>query len=179
MTNTETQSPRPIRCGNCSAFQAPVYHASVTAVRECFAARYAPKPTAPKRLTAQEIVAATKVIQAAKIEKATPGIYRMDGAFFRVRVGKVSGQPFAERLTQNGSSWAFTYAPGVVKFLTPEMRVTAAQAAEFGLVSGWCVACAKKIDHPASVAVGYGPVCAKRHGWPHSYSAVPVALSAA
>lgn len=49
MTNT-TKVPATtsgIRCGNCSTFQAPVYHASIAAVRLCYEAKYAPAPVAP------------------------------------------------------------------------------------------------------------------------------------
>lgn len=42
MTNTTKSQPKPIKCGNCSTFAAPVYHTGVDAVRACFAAKYAP-----------------------------------------------------------------------------------------------------------------------------------------
>lgn len=43
-------------------------------------------------------------------------------------------------------------------------------AAEYGHLTGVCCFCATDLTNPASIEVGYGPICAKRYGLPHSYS---------
>lgn len=58
------------------------------------------------------------------------------------------------------------YAGGVVNTLTADTRMTAEQAAAFGHRTGRCVFCARTIRTNESLAVGYGPVCADRHGLP-------------
>ena len=44
-------------------------------------------------------------------------------------------------------------------------RMSQAEAAAFGRLHGFCVNCGRDIDDDRSLAAGYGPVCAKRHGW--------------
>jgi hypothetical protein len=39
------------------------------------------------------------------------------------------------------------------------------EADAFGRLHGFCVNCGRDIDDDRSLAAGYGPVCAKRHGW--------------
>jgi len=50
-------------------------------------------------------------------------------------------------------------ADGTVKALTED------EAREFGKLHGFCVNCAKDLDDDRSLAVGYGPVCARHFGW--------------
>lgn len=45
-------------------------------------------------------------------------------------------------------------------------------AAEHGKRTGRCCFCATEIEHPDSLAVGYGPICAKRYGLPHGGSGI-------
>lgn len=44
-------------------------------------------------------------------------------------------------------------------------HLTEEEAARFGKLHGFCVNCARDLDDDRSLAVGYGPVCAKRYGW--------------
>lgn len=53
----------------------------------------------------------------------------------------------------------------------------AAEIAAQGRASGRCVYCARYLDDPVSVALGYGPVCAKYHGLPHGAKAILVAVA--
>lgn len=41
-------------------------------------------------------------------------------------------------------------------------------AQRYGKLTGNCMFCGKKLDDPISVAVGYGPVCAKKWHLPHN-----------
>jgi hypothetical protein len=44
----------------------------------------------------------------------------------------------------------------------------ATAAAEYGKLTGSCSFCAKQLTDEGSIEVGYGPVCAKRYGLPHT-----------
>lgn len=57
---------------------------------------------------------------------------------------------------------------------TADKELTIATAAVFGLTFGVCARCGIVLDRPESKAVGYGPVCAKLLGVPHSYGKAPV-----
>jgi hypothetical protein len=59
---------------------------------------------------------------------------------------------------------------GVVAALKVFEADPAKAAAEYGHKTGNCCFCGLQLDNMASVAVGYGPVCAKKWGLPHSYS---------
>ena len=77
--------------------------------------------------------------------------------------GCANGEP-CEAECKWGLSWE--YAPGVVRTLTPEMKMSAAQAAHLGHVTGACVFCSRTLTDERSIAVGYGPVCAENHALP-------------
>jgi hypothetical protein len=47
-----------------------------------------------------------------------------------------------------------------------------AVAAEYGKRTGACCFCARTLTHPASIAVGYGPICAERFNLPYGEQAV-------
>lgn len=98
------------------------------------------------------------------------GMYKVGQEIFRVKISKSSGKPYAEILCHdmimNGNYadaavW-FEYAPGSVRKITPEHRMTLDQCAEFGLLFGTCCVCARTLTKPASIAKGIGPVCEKK-----------------
>lgn len=57
----------------------------------------------------------------------------------------------------------------VVDFLTDFATDPVAKSQEYGKKSGICCFCHKCLDREESLEVGYGPVCAKNWGLPHSY----------
>lgn len=66
------------------------------------------------------------------------------------------------RPTDAGQYWGVTegleaLALGGVEYL-----------AQLGRESGICSFCSKALEDPESVGCGYGPVCARKHGLPHS-----------
>lgn len=86
------------------------------------------------------------------------GMYIAAERVFRVVRGKTGGNLYAKELL-NGS---FVYAPGVIRDLTPDHRMTLEQAASIGHLTRHCCVCAKLLTDPKSVAAGIGPVCAGR-----------------
>jgi hypothetical protein len=60
----------------------------------------------------------------------------------------------------------FQYQQGLVNLAGMGTKLTAEQAAEYGKLTGHCIACCRALTDDRSVTVGYGPVCANRYGWP-------------
>lgn len=82
--------------------------------------------------------------------------------YYRVHMAQGTGNLYACKWDGN----RFDYAKGAIKLLTPANKITAEQAAEFGHMFEQCVFCSHEIDTPESTAVGYGPICARKHGLP-------------
>ena len=86
------------------------------------------------------------------------GMYIAAGRVFRVIRGKTGGNLYAKELLDG----AFVYAPGVIRDLTPDHRMTLEQAASIGHLTGQCCVCARTLTKPESVTAGIGPVCSGR-----------------
>lgn len=82
-------------------------------------------------------------------------------------------------VTQNGRKAgkvlvgsSFRYERGATIGLSADTVLTAEQARQYGRTTGHCCNCGDEIGHGdtvstlISLAQGYGPVCAKRNGWP-------------
>jgi hypothetical protein len=71
---------------------------------------------------------------------------------------------------------AFYPSKQVTEELVAEIRRfqedPATYAAAHGKATGHCCFCNTKIEHPDSLAVGYGPICAKNYGLPHGGSGI-------
>lgn len=63
----------------------------------------------------------------------------------------------------------------VVDLLTKLAADPAGTAAAYGKLTGCCCFCAKTLDNPKSLAVGYGPTCAKNYGLPYGVAAAEAA----
>jgi hypothetical protein len=92
-------------------------------------------------------------------EAVKPGIYWNMVGVFRVQVSKTSGKLYAKQLDKSSGAWS--YAPGVISKLQPQTRVTLELAQAYGLKTGNCLACGRKLTNQKSCAAGVGPVCAK------------------
>lgn len=90
-----------------------------------------------------------------------PGVY-FDGE----RYYKVVQNQEGTRLYAKVWDAEWQYAPGAIRDLTADMKVTAEQAARFGKLWGSCVFCSRLLTDERSVEVGYGPVCADKNGLP-------------
>ena len=96
---------------------------------------------------------------AAAAEPLALGMYRRDGAVYRV-VNSQAGRPYAKRL--NPATGKFDYAAGAIRTLTPADRMSLSEAAEYGRAIGRCCVCGATLTDPESVARGIGPVCGGR-----------------
>lgn len=96
-----------------------------------------------------------------------------NGDIFKVQRSKSSGHLYAKRLVVIGGdrlvdadesvvNFDFEYAPGAVRDLTDDQRMTREQAAAFGLRFGICCVCGKTLTDAESVKNGIGPVCIKQ-----------------
>lgn len=86
-----------------------------------------------------------------------------DGRFVKVTLTRAGRQIGKVRLDEGG----WEYVPGVLKHITGP--VTAEQAAAWGHDHDRCVFCGRDLTDDGagrSVEVGYGPVCAEKHGLP-------------
>lgn len=99
-----------------------------------------------------------------KCEGMRKGVYVLDGEFYRWTISQGSGRPYA--LRWDGSVWDYDSARGIVRKLTPDMAVTAEQAAAWGHEHDSCVFCSRPLDDSRSREAGYGSTCADNHGLP-------------
>lgn len=90
-------------------------------------------------------------------------IFVLNGEYYKTKKSK-AGHLYA--MHWDGGSWDYDSAKGVIRKLTPEMRATAAQAAEFGHTYHCCVFCSRALTDSRSETVGYGPKCADDRGLP-------------
>lgn len=103
----------------------------------------------------------------------TEGIYEApNGDIIKLQKSKSSGNLYAkvavaitgERLTMTGDvvKFSYEYAPGLVKHITPAMRMNEAMAEAFAIRFGVCAWCGRGLKAAKSVKQGIGPVCIKR-----------------
>lgn len=104
------------------------------------------------------------------------GMYRTpDGEIFKVqRAVHGSGQLYAKRLisvepyekVKRGKTVTvtheFVYAPGAIRDLSADMRMTLAQAVEYGALYGVCCVCSTTLTSEKSIEAGIGPICGGR-----------------
>lgn len=89
-------------------------------------------------------------------------VHVIDGDYYRIHRSQNTGGFYACRF----DGQRFEYVKGGIRLCTEGNRCTAEQAARFGHMHHQCVFCARRLDTPESTAVGYGPVCADKHGLP-------------
>lgn len=72
---------------------------------------------------------------------------------------------------QADNKGSFEYVKGGTRMVAQAVatgtarKLTQDEATAFGKLHGFCVACARDLDDDRSLAVGYGPVCAKNLDW--------------
>jgi len=59
----------------------------------------------------------------------------------------------------------FQYAPGAMKFIRPEWRMTMDEAKAFGALYGTCLRCGRDLTLEASIERAMGSTCAKKANW--------------
>ena len=104
------------------------------------------------------------------VELVGPGVYELDGTIYVVKQTRDRQRLYAKRvvesaprMTEDGEVVGFdlVYAPGAIRRLRPEHRMTAARAEHFHIRYGRCLACGRTLKRAESVQRGVGPVCAK------------------
>lgn len=90
------------------------------------------------------------------------GVYRHKGSqgdeIYKVQVSQMSGRLYAKRLEDGG----FTYAPGAIRHLFADEKMTLEQAKEYGQLYGVCCRCGRVLTDEESIAAGIGPICASK-----------------
>lgn len=105
-----------------------------------------------------------------RVEEAPEeGVYR-DKALTIYKVQRAvhgSGNLYAKRLVipDDGSKPRFEYAPGAIRNLLPEWKMTLDEAREFGVLYGTCVVCGRTLTDETSISRGIGPVCEAKGRW--------------
>lgn len=100
----------------------------------------------------------TKRRKSAPSTEIEDGMYVLDGVVYRVVTSRSSGKPYASKL--EGTS--FNYAPGAVRKLLPEHRMTLEDAQKYGKLYGVCAVCGCTLTNPKSIERGIGPICAEK-----------------
>lgn len=105
--------------------------------------------------------------------KLVAGIYERDGRVYQVKPSQ-AGDLYAKvldhtlgdirRLTASGATISadYVYAPGAVRELLPEHRLTADRAQELSILVARCLVCGDRLTDARSVQRGIGPVCRTR-----------------
>jgi len=87
-----------------------------------------------------------------------PGVYRLNGQLYMVKIGRQSKRPYAMR-DVNGT---WEYAPSVIGELRTVDALTLEQAKAYGRATGYCACCGRFLSDPVSVEHGIGPICEGR-----------------
>jgi hypothetical protein len=111
-------------------------------------------------------------------------MYRLGETFYKVQVAvHGSGKPYAKRLVPQDlckdcgheesqtehldhefqPTWQFQYAPGAIKELRPEHKLSLEQAKEFGALYGTCCCCGRTLTNEESIENGIGSICAGKY----------------
>lgn len=98
---------------------------------------------------------------AKNIKPVQEGYYLLNNEVHLVVTGK-TGNRYAKKLVNPGHKPRWDYAPGVIKDLVDLTPLTLEEAAAFGHLNGYCLACGRNLTDPVSVQNGIGPVCAKK-----------------
>jgi hypothetical protein len=101
------------------------------------------------------------------------GMYRdPNGTIFKVQVAvHGSGHLYAKQMVELDTpvemkrgtrTHEFVYVSGAIRTLTAGMRMTLAEAKEFGALYGTCCRCGLLLTDEGSIAAGIGPICANK-----------------
>lgn len=96
---------------------------------------------------------------------AEEGMHQIGETIYKVqRAVNGSGRLYAKVLRQDPGfeSWSFEYAPGAMRLLSSETKMSLAAAKAFGVLYGTCCACGRTLTNEDSIAAGIGPICADK-----------------
>lgn len=126
-----------------------------------------------KTLTAQAPTATSnRTVTSSPVTPLEIGIYEYNGEIYKLKQAR-AGHLYAmrlnydvktaERLTEAGETIkaVYEYAPGMMRRITAEHRITGERAEELSTVFGNCIVCGRSLRAAESVKVGIGPICRK------------------
>lgn len=103
-------------------------------------------------------------------EQVTEGMYRVGEDIYKVQKSRQSGMLYAKLMTEleyprtdkrgNVITHEFEYAPGAMRKIKAEHRMTLQEAAQFGKETGTCCNCGRTLTKQESIDRGIGPICA-------------------
>lgn len=85
------------------------------------------------------------------------GFYLYENEAFRVQRTKDGARLYAKKATATG--WDYAGGKGVVFRLSPEMLMSAADIARFGVERQFCIECSTPLEDLTSQHIGIGPSC--------------------
>lgn len=104
----------------------------------------------------------------------TAGIYcAPNGDVIKVKAARQTGNLYAQvMVSASGGArinlhdeivpkFDFVYTPGLIRHITPAMKLTLEDAKSFYTKTGRCLNCKKELKVAKSIAAGLGPTCAK------------------
>ena len=108
-----------------------------------------------------------------------PGIYRReDGEIFRVRLTRSRTRVYTQRWSRKGNGYEFSYEIDALDSLTAADLLPLDKAREISRQCGQCLACAKLLSDPKSLAAGIGPSCARNWTYADAERAVKQSVKA-
>lgn len=142
----------------------------VQIIHDMFAKTGLQKPSVNLALLTGDVV---QLSPASKTGKNKGCIYVTDG-------GPYGSNTYYGKITPDGTFFVSqTVGPdmrGALSALIAHFATHPAEAAaDYGHMSGCCSFCSKKLDDETSIALGYGPVCAKKWKLPHNGTAAKAA----
>lgn len=85
------------------------------------------------------------------------GFYVCNAGVFKVVKAKTGSHEYALKLNEDGK---WDYAPGAIKNLRPETKMSLEYAAAYGRRTGRCMVCGRTLTKKDSIDAGIGPICA-------------------
>lgn len=99
------------------------------------------------------------------VNPVSPGLYLSNGDVIKVYI-RQDKRLGAKRLVDQGNGkGVFVAGSGLLNRAQEGRRLTDEEAMVYGKQYSFCIACFRSLDDDRSLAVGYGPDCAKNHGW--------------
>ncbi|AHN84056.1 hypothetical protein GJ25_gp045 [Mycobacterium phage Hawkeye] len=123
---------------------------------------------------------ATQVEKVDEPVELEAGMYKVDDTFYKVQKAvHGSGKMYAKKASIIGVDGngvpvsigaadphhfevSFAYAPGAIKDIRPDHKLSYEDAKEFGVLYGTCVCCGRTLTDELSIALGIGPICGGR-----------------
>lgn len=105
---------------------------------------------------------------AAPAKVTEDGMYKTpDGTIYKVQRNRERTNLYAKRLVvlgpgEDSATVEFVYAPGALRTLTADMRLSLEDAKAFGALYGTCCVCGRTLTNETSIEAGIGPICAGR-----------------